>query len=188
MVITTGPLFICLCGRSGAGKDTVGEHLEREHGFQRVAVAQRLKRTVAELFDLDRPHLWGDLRDVVHPRLRRTPRELYQRFGDLCRDLDPEVWIRGWMVEVNRAREAGRRVVCTDVRTEHEIAAARTIGATIWIVRRPGAGAPGVAGEHFTETRVVGLDDATFDRRIDNSGDLAFLYAQVDAAVAASSR
>ena len=109
--------------------------------------------------------------------------DLYQRFGDLCRDLDSEVWIRGWMIEVNRAREAGRRVVCTDVRTEHEIAAARTIGATIWIVRRPGAGAPGLAGEHFTETRVVGLDDVAFDHRIDNSRDLAFLHAQVDAAI-----
>jgi hypothetical protein len=184
MVIATPPHFICLCGLSGAGKDTVGEHLAREHEFRRIAVADRLKEIVGELFDLEEEHLWGALRDVVHPRLGRTPRELYQRFGDACRELDPEIWIRGWIAAVARAREAGERVVCTDVRTEREIGAARAIGAAVWIVRRPGAGAPGAAGEHFTETRVVGLADAAFDRRIDNSWDLAHLRAQVDEALA----
>ncbi|MEZ4454816.1 MAG: hypothetical protein R3B09_35525 [Nannocystaceae bacterium] len=77
-------------------------------------------------------------------------------------------------------------MVCTDVRTEQEIVAARAMGAELWIVRRPGPGAPGAAGNHPTETHVVGLADAAFDRRIDNSRDRAHLLAQVDEAVAAS--
>jgi|JI9StandDraft_1071089.scaffolds.fasta_scaffold289912_2 hypothetical protein len=180
-------LYVCLCGRSGAGKDTVGKYLEQAHGFRRIAIADPMKRIAMELFDLNLDQLWGDLRDVPHERLGGTPRELYQCFGDACRRLDPDVWIRRWCVAVQEALAAGHSVVCTDLRTPEELLAARARGARVWLVRRHGAGAPGQAGEHPTERALPDLPDAAFDRCIDNDGSVAELHACVEATLGAES-
>ena len=179
------PLYLGLCGLSGAGKDTVGERLERAHGFLRVAIADPLKRHVQQLFDLSIEQLWGDQRNTPDARLGRTPRELYQVFGDMCRSLDPEIWIRLWCECVGTARADGHRVVCTDLRTLPELQAARARGARIWRIVRASAGAPGRAGEHRTERALAELDDEHFDRCIRNDGDLARLHRRIASAVAA---
>lgn len=173
--------YVCLCGRSGAGKDTVGGHLERVHGFRRIAIADPIKKVVQELFDLHHDQLWGDERDVLHARLGRTPRELYQSFGDMCRGLDPDVWIQRWCAAVQDTLAAGLSVVCTDLRTREELLAARARGARVWLIRRRSAGAPGRAGEHLTERVLPELPDAMFDRCIDNEGSMAELRASVEA-------
>lgn len=177
--------YICLCGRSGAGKDTAGDYLERTHGFRRIAIADPLKQVVQQLFDLDHDQLWGEQRNAPHARLGRTPRELYQAFSDMCRGLDPDVWIRRWSAAVQEALAAGHSVVCTDLRTREELLAARARGARVWRIHRAGSGAPGRAGEHPTERALAELPDAEFDRCINNDGDLAALYACVEAALAA---
>lgn len=185
MTTTRNPLYLCLCGLSGAGKDTVGDHLERAHGFRRVAIADPLKRHVQQLFDLSEEQLWGEQRNTRHARLGRTPRELYQAFGDMCRGLDPEIWIRLWCEAVCTALADGHSVVCTDLRTLPELQAARARGARVWRIRRPGAGAPGRAGEHPTERVLAELADDQFDRCICNDGDLDQLHRTIAAALAA---
>lgn len=186
MVSTTrSSRYLCLCGLSGAGKDTVGDHLERAHGFRRVAIADPLKWHVQRLFGLRHDQLWGDQRNTPDARLHRTPRELYQAFGDMCRSLDPEIWIRLWCEAVREALADGHSVVCTDLRTLPELQAARTRGARIWRIVRPGAGAPGRAGEHGTERALAELADDQFDRCIRNDGDLVQLHHTIASALAA---
>lgn len=185
LTTTPKPLYLCLCGLSGAGKDTVGDYLERAHGFHRVAIADPLKRHVQQLFDLSDDQLWGEQRNTPHARLGRTPRELYQVFGDMCRNLDPEIWIRLWCDAVGTALANGHSVVCTDLRTLPELQAARARGARVWRVLRPGAGAPGCAGEHRTERALAELADGHFDRCIRNDGDLARLHRTIASALAA---
>jgi len=186
-VVTTtrSPLYLCLCGLSGAGKDTVGDHLERTHGFHRVAIADPLKRHVQQLFNLTDDQLWGEQRNTPHARLGRTPREIYQAFGDMCRSLDPEIWIRLWSDAVRTALAGGKSVVCTDLRTLPELQAARARGARVWRIVRPGAGAPGRAGEHRTERALAELADDQFDRCIHNDGDLGQLHRTIASALAA---
>lgn len=182
---TRNQLYLCLCGLSGAGKDTVGDYLERVHGFHRVAIADPLKRHVQQLFDLDVEQLWGERRNTPHERLGRTPRELYQVFGDMCRSLDPEIWIRLWSDVVRTTLASGHSVVCTDLRTLPELQAARARGARVWRILRAGAGAPGRAGEHRTERALADLPDDQFDCCIRNDGDLEDLHRNITAALAA---
>ncbi len=104
------PLLIGLVATSGAGKDTVGGMLG-EHAYQRVALADGLKVEVQRLFELEDEQLWGEGRNVQVERLGWTPRVLYQRFSDACRELDPQVWLRPWKRELERRVDAGERVV-----------------------------------------------------------------------------
>jgi hypothetical protein len=172
--------FICLAGVSGAGKDTVGAFLARNHGFERVALADPLKVTMMTLFQLGPNQLWGEDRNVVDPRLGRSPRELYQRFGQVCVELDPEVWLRPFRMRVESLLGAGGRVVCTDLRTGAEWRAARALGATLWLVERPGAGAPGALASHATEREVAGAARSEFDSVLHNDGSLDALHAKIE--------
>lgn len=180
------PDFICLAGASGAGKDTLGAMLTEQQGYQRVALADPLKRVMMSLFGLSHEQLWGEARNVPDPRLGRAPRELYQRFGQLCVELDPEVWLRPFVAQVDALRRQGKRVVCTDLRTAHEFQLAREQGATLWLVTRPGAGAPGALAQHPTERGVADYEPSRFHRVLSNTGTLEYLREELERALRAS--
>ncbi len=171
--------FVCLAGLSRSGKDEVARVLVREHGFTRVAIADRLKEVVMHVFGLGAAQLWAEERDTRDPVLKLTPRELYQRFGDACRDLDPEVWIRPWRTRVETLRARGSSVVCSDLRTGEEARTARLMGGEFWLVRRPGAGAPGPAALHATEQELTVPDALAFDAIVENEGSLVDLALRV---------
>jgi hypothetical protein len=181
--MSTATRFICLAGVSGAGKDTAGELLVRHHGFHRVAIADPLKEVMGSLFALTREQLWGEARNVPDARLGRAPRELYQRFGQFCVELDPEVWVRPFRARVQASLSREGRVVCTDLRTLAEWRAARELGASIWLVRRPGAGAPGSLGLDRTEREVAAMGLTDFDTVLQNDGSLEDLHHRVMAAL-----
>lgn len=180
--------LICLAGVSGAGKDTLGGFLSKQHGFERVALADPMKAALMSLFQLDPAQLWGERRNERDPRFGRTPRELYQRFGQACVELDPEVWLRPFRLRVDAIRRAGGRVVCTDLRTQAEWRAAREMGAAIWLIERAGAGAPGALARHATEMEVAGIDRLAFDAVIRNDTSPEALYEAAERSLEATSR
>jgi len=177
------PGFICLAGASGAGKDTVGTMLAQAHGFQRVALADPLKVAMMSLFGLSPEQLWGAGRNVPDARLGRAPRELYQRFGQACLELDAEVWLRPFRARVEQLRRHALPVVCTDLRTAREFEVARELGAVLWLVVRPGAGAPGAMGQHATERGVADFERSRFDRVLHNAGTLEELRQEYERAL-----
>lgn len=171
--------LVALSGRSGSGKDAVAGHLVAR-GYVRVAVADTLKHAMRSIFELDDDQLWGEGRNVIVPRLGATPRELYQRFSDACTAIDSEVWLRPWRRELERRLNAGERVVCSDIRTKAELAIISALGGTRIRLCRSGAGAPGAARAHHTETEMEDVDRDEFDGIIDNDSDLQTLFARVD--------
>jgi len=82
------------------------------------------------------------------------------------------VWIRPFVARVQDARRRGARVVCTDLRTRAELECARALGASLWLVTRPGAGAPGALALHQTERMLSEGPEARFDRILRNDGTL----------------
>lgn len=178
-----GGRLVCLAGSAGAGKDAAGEYLVRYHGFQRVAVADPLKNVMMALFGLSREQLWGTKRNTLDARLGRAPRELYQEFGKACREIDPEVWIRLFRLEVEAIVSAGNDVVCTDLRTYDELHAVRRMGGVTWRIERTGAGAPGALARDSTETELALAPGELFDRIIRNDGTLPELYGWVETAL-----
>lgn len=178
------PRLVGLAGPSGSGKDTAAEYLRERHRFRRIALADPLKGWVQTIFGLSDDQLWGPERNAVDLRLGRTPREVYQSFGDACRDIDPDVLIRPFRAAVRNARADGDSVVCTDVRTASELALVRAEGGLVYRIRRSAAGAPGKAGEHRTETELCSLADSEFDGLVRNDGSLRELHDQLDRCVA----
>lgn len=177
--------LVGLAGPSGSGKDTAADYLRERHGFRRIALADPLKGWVQTIFGLSHDQLWGAKRDVVDLRLGRTPREVYQSFGDACREIDPDVLIRAFRAAVRNARAEGGSVVCPDVRTPSELALVRAEGGLVYRIRRSGARAPGKAGEHRTETELCSFADSEFDGLVRNDGSVRELHDQLDRCVAA---
>jgi hypothetical protein len=179
-----GARLVALAGVSGAGKDAAASYLTERHGFRRVAIADPLKDAMMALFGLTREQLWGDARNLPDPRLGRSPRELYQQFGHSCREIDPDVWIRGFHARVVDLLSAGERVVCTDLRLLAELRLVRELGGSAWLLRRPSAGAPGAMRLDATETELATMDEAAFDAVIQNDESLATLHCRIDLALA----
>ena len=170
--------LIVLTGPSGSGKDTVAELL-RAYEYQRVAIADPLKRGLRALIGLTDAQLWGDRRNEALPELGVSPRRLMQVVSDALLELDPKLWIRRWRRELEERLDRGELVVCTDVRTCEELEVAYQLGATTVRIVRAGAAAPGVAATHRTETELSELDDDCFDVVLHNDGTLEELRREV---------
>ena len=45
-------MIVGICGLIGSGKDTIADHLVKDHNFVKISFADKLKDTVATLFCL----------------------------------------------------------------------------------------------------------------------------------------
>jgi hypothetical protein len=72
-----------ICGLAGSGKDSVADALEKQ-GFQKVALADPMKRFCAEVFDWGPKLLWGpsELRSTED---KRYPRQMHFADGETRR-------------------------------------------------------------------------------------------------------
>ena len=166
-------MIIGIGGRAGSGKSTVAGFLAH-YGFQEVTFAETLKAGVRLVFGLEEEETDGSFKEVVNPRLGRTPREIMQRFGDACREIYPRVF-----VDQVRRRIYARpgRVVVSDVRFENEANALKNMGARLVRLERPQfyheAGIPGHESEQGLELW------PHWDAVIVNSLSRELLYRQV---------
>lgn len=192
-----------MTGLAGSGKDAIAEHLVHAHGWQRVALADPMKRFASEIFDWDRETLWGpsDKRNAPDLRYPRegggwlTPRHALQQLGtEYGRACYPDVWIDaglrsaarllrgGWRYEPWRGDQhdpdarAPAGVVISDIRFANEDSAILAAGGRVLRVIRRGAGLRGAAGEHTSER---GIDDRYVDHEILNDGTLDDLHRAV---------
>lgn len=184
---------IGLLGKMRSGKDTVAAYLAEKYGYTRFAFGDELKRYAHELFD--------------EPAVGSKPRALYQAFGQACREIDPDIWVRkcleavDWNAEDRAAFSASLRkhaphllsspfrAVITDCRQPNEYHALKSAGYTLIRVEAPEALRIHRAIEsgdtfnlrdltHDTETA---LDGFAADFTVMNDAGLPELYAQVDA-------
>lgn len=168
------PVVLGLVGRARSGKDTIANHLVREHGFVRVAFADELKRITEEL----NPHVY-DKRFLGQSvplsvslsvggweasKDSSSVRAFLQTLGESLRRRDPEFWIKVAEPHIERALHAGKSVVITDVRYTNEveyvrhIVGSRTVGVVRKQTERPDS--------HISEQ----LDPLVQDHLIVNSG------------------
>jgi dephospho-CoA kinase len=177
---------IALCGKLRSGKDTAANHLYIRHGFDEVAFGDALKRTVNEVFP------W-----MVGPN---KPRALLQQYGQLMREIDPQVWIRHVERKVNgiidfrvntNAKVIG--IVITDLRQPNEYEWARANGFTIIRVTAPDEvriGRAIQAGDDFNvhdlaHSTELEIDNFTVDYTVENNGTVDELKAKFDAVLEA---
>src|SRR5512144_836046 len=97
-------MIIGITGNAQAGKDTTAEYLKKLHGFERIGMADPMKRFCKEVFDFSDEQLWGSEREKHDPRYVRwdenkkqthlTPRYALQTLGtEWGRNCYDSVWV-----------------------------------------------------------------------------------------------
>lgn len=116
------PLVVLACGKSGAGKDLVSDHLVHRYGFTKLAFADPLKEVVAQLYEFPARWCYTRVGKAYKPPLGDglTVGELLQRFGsNVARHVTPDLWVSK---ALERMRQMGRdRYVVADCRFFNEV-------------------------------------------------------------------
>ena len=156
-------MIIGVVGFIGSGKGTVGDILEREHGYKKFAFADALKDAVAGIFLWPRGLLEGDtnasraFRERVDPWWSHkfgyevTPRLILQKFGtEACRHgIADNIWIAALEKRIHGYDD----VVITDCRFPNEIDFIRSAGGILIRVKRGDDPSPEqISKMHISET------------------------------------
>jgi dephospho-CoA kinase len=173
---------IALTGKLRSGKDTAANHLYIRHSFDRVAFGDALKKNAHAAFP------WVSEFS--------KPRALYQQFGQLMRQIEPDVWVKHAERAVSGAIDFNVHtgaenvgVVITDLRQPNEYEWAKANGFTIIRVTAPDEDRllrAKLAGDSFTEADLEHeteshIDGFAVDYEIANDGSVDELKARMDA-------
>lgn len=164
--------IIGLTGKAGSGKDTVGAWLRSEHHYQRIAMADALKKGLAAM-GFPEPESRADKESLI-PGFSFTWRQAAQRLGtEWGRGLDEDIWLKVLKRELEHRLG---NVVVTDIRFENEAAMIRELGGSVWHITGRQAELGGAAS-HQSEAGVVFVPGT--DLMIDNSGSIADLHVKL---------
>lgn len=175
-------ILIGLSSKARHGKDSFAAMLavefqeQEQMNFVALAYADELKNDLIKNFGLTRDQLYGTLKEIPDERFVKpnnddgfwTPREIMQEYGQWCRKIEPNHWVRRLYEAIDRERLDN--VIITDIRQMNEIQPIfDRKGYHIRITRE---NADKITNSnHETETA---LDEKNYriDFHIDNSGTL----------------
>ncbi|WP_276972041.1 hypothetical protein [Ferrimicrobium acidiphilum] len=158
-----------MSGYARSGKDTVGEILAQEHGFVRLAFADKLKK-LALVLDPQVAAAVTELGGWEQAKKIQYVREYLQLLGTSARDiLFESVWIDALLSDL----DATTSYVITDVRFLNEAEAIRARDGIMVRISRPGVGP---VNQHISE---IALDDYPFDVYLKNDGSIPNLADQL---------
>lgn len=170
-------------GKLRVGKSALTNYAVTFYDFQPFAFGDELKRTFHDIF----------------PQVKREPkpRELYQRYGTLMREIDTNVWLDATMRNIERYQSSkcacqDVRVLVEDVRQENEYLRLKAEGFTLIRITAPDDLRIKRAIESNDDFTVHDLahptelacDDFEVDAEIINDGSLIELYTKFDAMMA----
>lgn len=187
-------MIIGMSGFARAGKDEIAKVLVRDHGFVRVAFADKLRdflyalnpicnvhgynninwvvgQGVLYVQDIIDKYGWDGYKETVYgPEIRR----LLQRLGtEAGRQV---MWDTIWIDAALTGFDPDANIVVSDARFFNEFDAIRERGGEIWRVERPGVGP---ANDHASEMEAI--DYPHFKYTIQNDGTLEDLPKWVGA-------
>jgi dephospho-CoA kinase len=168
-------MIIGLSGFAQSGKDTVAERLVTEHGFERIAFADPIRKMIYAM----NPKINGNpldelVDDYGWDVAKKNPevRAMLQQFGYSARVyLGEDVWVAA---ALRKMSDKSKRYVITDVRFLNEAGTIKVLKGKIWRVERPEVEA---ANEHVSEWE---MNAYNFDERISNDGTIEQLNFLVD--------
>lgn len=191
-------MIIGICGLIGSGKGTVADYLVKHHNFVKISFADKLKDSVATLFDWPRNLLEGDTVESRNWREKPdqywsnelnkpiSPRYVLQVFGTECmrEGFFDEIWVS--MVKKKILEQPDVNWVIPDTRFPNEVEMIKSIkGQVFRIVRGPDP-------KWFSDFYELGIQPTDvhasewawahekFDQIIDNNKDLNHLQLQLD--------
>ena len=175
------PMLLGLTGPAGCGKDSVANHLQREHAFTPTSFAAPLKNACQYLFGLSHDEVTDrELKEKTIPFWGLSPRQIMQRFGTEAMKVTfgDEFWVKSWLRTYQKFGTTDH-VVVSDVRFEEEAAQIRAMGGRIVHITRNNnpLALDGDAAKHASEMGVARLEG---DLVIGNNGALNDLYIAAD--------
>lgn len=160
--------LIGIAGQARSGKDTLASYMldNLDGTWLRSSFADPLK----EMLRVIGVDCSDDAKAVVDDVFGVTPRHMMQTLGTEWgrHMIDSDMWVKAF-ARLN----AGMCVIVPDVRFENEAALVREHGVLIHLTGRGG-----IEGSHVSENPI---EFKAGDIVLDNSRDLAWLHAQVDA-------
>jgi dephospho-CoA kinase len=172
---------IALTGKLRSGKDTVANHLYIKYGFTSIAFGDALKKNAHATFP------WVSEFS--------KPRALYQQFGQLMRQIEPDVWIKHAEQAVKgaidfRVNTGAEKVgvVITDVRQQNEVDWCRKNGFTLIRVVAPDdvrisralAANDDFNAHDLSHETELAIDSFDVDFTVINEGSIDELKCQID--------
>lgn len=160
--------LIGLTGKSGSGKDTVGDYISSKYDCRKMSFAARVKSLCSIVFDLPIKYFYDvKLKDTKHMKYLKTPRELMQKFAtDFIRDnIDEDFWVKKLENDIE-----GDSIIC-DVRFKNEIDMIRRHQGIIISIEKDGVR----EDDHISE-----IVPDEYDFLITNNGTLEELYEKID--------
>jgi dephospho-CoA kinase len=178
---------IALTGKMRSGKTEIERYLTEQHGFNSVAFGDQLKHFAHKIFD---DATDDDCYDPFRPGTPQKPRALYQNFGQLCREIDPDVWIKHAQrtVEYYERLRDTTGIVISDLRQPNEYEWAKANGFTIVKVvaddavrlERARQAGDKMSEEDFVHDTESHVDGFAADYLVVNDVELADLQRKVD--------
>jgi len=148
-IATNLPAIIGITGRKYSGKDTLGDFLVTNYGYERIAYADALKEVARIIFDFDDTQLYGDNKETPDEYWNITPRQAFQFIGtDLFRNnchklfntshTNKDIWIRVVKRKImNRLKtNPNAKFVVTDIRFPDELDAVKDLGGITIKIKR----------------------------------------------------
>ena len=166
-----GIKLIGITGKARSGKDTFAQTLTEEHGFQRMAFADPLKQATAAAFGWKLAALFDEgFKEHEDPFWKVKVRRALQVTGDIFRHtFGDDHWVRRWLIDYAPIMDKVS-VVVTDVRSDAEADAIRTLGGIIIHLKRNGAGLSGAEALHRSESGI--RFSSKHDVTVENNGTI----------------
>jgi len=182
-------MILGLNGLKGSGKDTVAAYLIKEHGFERRAFADPLKKSIAALFDIpyhEIDKMKNDPNVVVKVGIPSSPefdelvnskhtfRQFLQRYGT---ESHRDVFGENFWADQTLPKDAfyrGRNIAITDCRFANEAMRVHSCGGFVVEIIRPGLDD---ADQHSSE---ASLDPRSVDYKLENVSTLVDLYERTE--------
>lgn len=126
---------LAICGQKQVGKNTAADSIRRwgtkkGHEIVELALAEPIKRCVADLFGFSNDQVNGDKKETPDPRWEnKTPRSIIQFFGtemmqfklqELLPDVGRLFWCKSLIERIKALPATVTLVVITDLRFRHE--------------------------------------------------------------------
>lgn len=118
-------MLLGLMGKKRSGKDTIADYLVNNYNFFKLGYADKLKRTVIDLWDLSEWQVYTqEGKESLDVRYGLTSREMQQKLGDAVREIFPNTWIYHLIKKMNELKRnpllKAENFVISDVRRINE--------------------------------------------------------------------